>query len=142
VNSKTNQVINTAALASVVFLAAPRASAERISFNLPIRTQWGTVILEPGKYTFEIPLASSWPQQILLTQNGRTVRIFPMIEAGGVESNHSYLLLVDEGGSYFVREYISGITGKVFTFTTRKKSLHTLSTKAPDKRLSADSAGN
>ena len=119
-NLQLKQLMDVALLAGVAFLTAPQASAERISFTLSITAHWGTVILQPGKYTFEVPLASSWPQEFVLTQNGRVLRIFPITEAGGIESNRSQLLLVNVGGSYFVREYISRMTGKVFTFRSQK----------------------
>ncbi|MBV8865332.1 MAG: hypothetical protein JO210_08035 [Acidobacteriaceae bacterium] len=130
-NSTTKRAVNVAALVAATCLTAFRANAERARFDLPVEAHWGAAILKPGRYTFDVPPASSWPQQIFLTQNGRTIQILPAIESSSAESNRSYLRLVTVKGTYFVREYSSGQSGKSFTFQVPKSNPHELGLNAP-----------
>jgi hypothetical protein len=132
---KLKQLMNISVLAGAACLTASQASAESASFTLPIRVHWGNLVVEPGKYTLNVPLARSWPQEVVLNQAGGRFRIFPIMEAGGISSSRSYLQLVDVGGSYFVREYVSASTGKVFTFWVPKKLSRALNVEAKAKAL-------
>lgn len=131
--STTKRAIRTTMLASAICLSAFRVNAEHVTFNLPMKAHWGATVLQPGRYTFEIPLASSWPEQISLTKNGSSVLITPLWESVTDESNRSYLRLVTVGDAYFVREYNSGLSGKQFTFPVPKKAPHELMVQTPEK---------
>ena len=74
-NPKLKRTVNAAVLASAICLTAFRANAEHLTFDLPVEAHWGAIVLQPGRYTAEIPLATSFPQQIVLKKNGRTVWI-------------------------------------------------------------------
>ena len=119
-NLTTKWIWRTTVLSAAVSLSAFGASAARATFNLPVEAHWGSVVLKPGKHTFDVLLASSWPQQISLIENGETVAISALTEWSGVNSGRSYLRLVAVGGTYFVREYSSGPSGKQFTFRIPK----------------------
>lgn len=134
-NSKIKRMVNTTVLASAICLTAFRANAEHLTFELPVQAQWGAVVLEPGRYTAEIPPATSWPQQISLKKNGRTVWISSLSETSIDETNSSSLRLVAVGDAYFVREYKSGQSGKQFTFQVPKRPRHELMVKAPGKDI-------
>jgi hypothetical protein len=119
-NARTRRALNTAALAAIFLFTAFGAHAEA-TFNLPVEVHWGLAILKPGKYTINVPLAQSWPQQMSLTRNGKVVAsLMPSTESAGSESNESYLQLVSVAGTYYVGEYRSGPTGKQFTFLIPK----------------------
>ena len=121
-NFETKWVRRTTVLSVAVFLVAFSASAAHATFDLPVEAHWGSVVLKPGKHSFDVPLASSWPQQISLTDNNRRISISAITELSGVDSDYSYLRLVAVGGTYFVQEYRSGPTGRQFTFWTPKPS--------------------
>ncbi len=128
-NSRIKRVVTTATLVTAICLTASLANAERAQFDLPFEARWGSTILHPGTYTFDIPSATLWPQQINLNKNGSTVWILPIAESTGLGSNHSYLKLVAVRGTYFIREYDSGQTGKQFTFGIPKDPSHELKIK-------------
>jgi len=130
VNSIMKRAANIAALATVIGVTSSLASTEHATFNLPVEAHWGSVILHPGTYTFDVPSATSWPQQINLNRNGSTVWILPITESSGwFASDRSYLKLVAVGSTYFVHEYDSGQTGKQFTFRVPKGASHDLKIK-------------
>lgn len=137
-NSRIKLAVNTAVLASAICFTAFRANAEHLTFELPVEAKWGAAVLQPGiKYTVEIPLATSFPQQMVLTKNGSTVRILALSEESTDQSNGSYLRLVAVGDAYFVREYRSGQSGKQFTFQVPERPRHEREqmVKAPAKDI-------
>jgi hypothetical protein len=101
VNTITRHAVNITAFAATFFFAAFDAHAERATFNLPFEAHWGSVTLPPGKYTINVPLAVSWPQQITLTVKGKVLSISPLTEGVTTEPKGSYLQLVSLGGTYF-----------------------------------------
>jgi hypothetical protein len=130
-NARTRRALNTAALAAIFLFTAFGAHAEQATFNLPVEVHWGLAILKPGKYTINVPLAQSWPQQMSLTRNGKVVAsLMPSMESAGSESNESYLQLVSVAGTYYVGEYKSGPTGKQFTFLIPKGAVQVRNVEA------------
>jgi hypothetical protein len=130
VNLRTKRAWNTTLLAAAFCLTAFRADAQHATVNLPVEAHWGSAVLQPGEYRLDVPAAQSWPQHLSLTQNGRVVWISSIAEGSGRESDRSYLRLVTVGGTYFVREYSSGPTGKQFTFWIPKATQPEPSVKA------------
>ena len=130
-NLTKTRTIKITLFAATFFFAAVRAHAERASFNLPVEAHWGSTILEPGEYIIDVPLATSWPQLISLTRNGKLVRLQAMTEATETKSKGSYLQLVTVGDTYFVREYNSGSAGKLFTFNVPKGATYKLTNTLP-----------
>jgi len=121
-NSRMKRVANLIALAATFFFSAFAAHAERATFRLAHEVHWGSLILQPGDYAINIPLARSWPQEISLTLNGKTLYLLPVTESGGGNLDHSYLLLIAVRNTYFVSQYNSGPTGKQFTFRVPKEA--------------------
>jgi hypothetical protein len=117
---KLKWIMNASVIAMAIYCGVPSAEAEQISFDLAVEAHWGTIILQPGHYSLEVPSAASWPQRICVTQNGKRHCISPLVEEVAEESQRSYLRLVTVGSEYFVREYDSGPTGKRFTFRVPK----------------------
>ena len=114
--------MNIGALAATFFCSAFAANAERATFHLTHEVRWGSIVLAPGDYAISVPSAVSWPQEITLTLNGKTLYLMPVTESGGYKLDHSYLQLVAVGGTYFVSEYNSESTGKQFTFRVPKEA--------------------
>lgn len=139
--SRTKEVLSIAVLASMYILIPRQADGGQVSFTLPVRAHWGRVLLEPGRYTVEMPFTMSWPR-VIVRGSETEVEMYPMTQSSGVETEISYLRLVNVGGSYFVREYVSAGMEKVFTFTMPRKPAPKLSTKAPDKKVFASEGGS
>ena len=133
-NLTRKRALNVIAFAATFLFTAFGAHAEQAKFNLPIEVHWGSAVLEPGEYTISVPLAQSWPQQIVLMLNGKAVALLPLTESGGNDSSRSYLQLVSVRNTYFVSEYNSGSTGKRFTFRIPKGA-------AEERRVSAQING-
>ena len=123
-------VLNVGAITAALSTSLLYADGQHLKFNLPFRAHWGDMTLEAGDHAFSVPFTNSWPQTIALEQNGKRVVIAAMTEYGDAESNASYLRLVNVDGSYFVREYYSGPSGKRFTFPTPKPTR-----QSPDRAI-------
>ena len=112
----TNHVLRGVAFIAALGLTASHAKAQRGTFNLPFEAHWGSVVLPPGPYTISVPLQVSWPRIIEISGHGKTVPILVGIEESQKPSDHSYLSLLNVDGTYVVRKFNSGASGKVFTF--------------------------
>jgi hypothetical protein len=96
------------------------AYAGQANFHLPFDAHWGTLTLTPGDYRIALPEAAA-PVAVFYVkgQSAQGLELagrFDFGEAGG----KSYLKLVNVNGEYFVREYVSGTSGKTFTFLVPK----------------------
>ncbi|MBV8832158.1 MAG: hypothetical protein JO217_07510 [Acidobacteriaceae bacterium] len=117
---KLSWTIKAAVFAAATFCFAMSASSEPVSFDLPVQAHWGMSTLPPGHYTLEVDPATSWPQTISVIHEGQKRWVSPLVQQAQEDSNRSYLVLVPVGGTYFVREYNSGPTGKRYTFGVPK----------------------
>ena len=87
------------------------------TFHLTTEVHWGKTVLEPGNYRMVLPDPSL--RQFPFRIEGASQMIFelPIVTDFQPYSNSSSLKLVEVDGSYFVREFSSGATGKTFTFS-------------------------
>ena len=107
-------------LAMALGSTASRAEAHNISFELPFAARWGGVVLPPGSYRISVPMRMSGPPTIEVSSRSQRVSILVGVEESRPLSNHSYLSLVNIDGTYVVREFHSGASGKVFSFLLPK----------------------
>jgi len=126
----TNHIWSGVAFMAALSLTASHANAQHGSFNLPVEARWGNVVLPPGSYRISTPMRVSPPRIIEVSGNGKTVPIMVGVEESQPPSDHSYLWLLNMDGTYVVREFHAGDSGKVFTFLLPK----TMDNKLADLR--------
>ena len=115
VNSSLNRIITFALLASALGGSTTYA-AQQARFHLPFAAHWGNVVLEPGDYTLSAPSLSTGIAQFYVHGGGTSAIQLPLSTETKETSQSSYLKFVSVNGTYFLREYTSGPTGKTFTF--------------------------
>jgi hypothetical protein len=111
-----------ALLASVLSVGSGYAE-QLVNFHLPIPVKWGNTTLEPGDYRMELPSTISGIQSVCMKNAKRAVVALPLAMSSTEPrnlSNKSYLQLVNVNGTYFVRKYISGVTGRTLVFGVPK----------------------
>lgn len=119
-NRRNKFVTGMCLFAIVLGLSASVAKAEEATFTLPFQARWGRQVLEPGQYRMVVPSSTSGIQVFELTGNGKTILLPTGGISYGMESDRSYLELVNSDGMYTVREFNSGATGKSFRFPVWK----------------------
>ncbi|MBV9303323.1 MAG: hypothetical protein JOY62_03600 [Acidobacteriaceae bacterium] len=90
------------------------------TFDLPFEAHWGQAVLHPGQYTVHIPTATANIPAISVSGEGRTVFVGVGSAASDAVSERSYLRLDKIGDTYVVREFNSGVTGRLLTFSVPK----------------------
>ena len=108
---------------SLVVLAAfvgPAAmQGAQATFHLPIPAHWGQVVLAPGDYKLLAPNLSVGQPMFRIDGEGKSAFALPKVTDNSEHySKSSYLTLSEIDGSYYVKEFSSGATGKTFTFAT------------------------
>lgn len=142
---KTNvkRILSIAGLAAAISLIASPLNAQQGRFNLPFEAHWGNAVLAPGAYRLTGPSATSPIGIVYISGNGTTQMVVPAITEFGNDSNRSYLKLVNVGGAYVVREFVSGATGRNYTFPIPKTLRLRMSPKADhDVATVIDVSGN
>lgn len=103
--------------ATVFSLIALPLSAQQARFTLPMEAHWGKAILPPGDYRLTVPTTVASPMGVMyIYGNGGTKMAMPAMTDIRPESKHSYLRLLNIDGTYVIREFSSGATGKTYTF--------------------------
>ena len=115
------RIATITALAAALGLGASRASAQTATFTLPYEAHWGTAVLEPGHYKLSTPYSVSPIRIFYLRGDTSTQALVPAIVNQEDNADRSYLKLVNVGGTYYVREYVSGATGHAFKFAVPKE---------------------
>jgi hypothetical protein len=118
----SKNMIGFALLASVLSVGSSFAE-QLVNFHLPVPVKWGNTILEPGDYRMEIPSSSLGLPSVNMKNAKRSVMVLPLMTSSSDSSklsNRSYLQLVNVNGTYFVRKYTSGVTGRTLTFAIPK----------------------
>ncbi len=142
---KTNlkRILSIAGLATAISLIAAPLNAQQGRFNLPYEVHWGNAVLSPGAYRLSGPSVTSPIGILYISGNGQTQMAVPAVTEFGKDSNHSYLKLVNVGGQYVVREFVSGATGRSYTFGIPKTLRLRMSPKADhDMATLIDVTGN
>lgn len=143
---KTNlkRTLGIAGLAAAISLIASPLNAQQGRFNLPFEAHWGNAVLSPGAYRLSGPSITAPIGVLYISGNGKTQMAVPVISSFGKEdSDRSYLKLVNVGGVYVVREFVSGTTGRNYTFGIPKTVRLRMSPKADhDVATLIDVTGN
>lgn len=116
----TSRLLSSAVFITAFCSTASHAHAQHGTLNLPFEARLGAAVLPSGSYRFWVPLQVSWPEVIEISGNGKSAMIRAGIETSQPESDHSYLLLSNLGGTQVVRELRLGAAGKVFVFLLPK----------------------
>jgi hypothetical protein len=115
-----NRLFGAATLALASALAVSHASAQEATFKLPVSAHFGNAMLQPGEYRMTVPSPVKSIYVIYLSGGGKVQATLPAVIDTQELSDRSYLELENVGGTYFVRKYISGVTGKAYTFSIPK----------------------
>ena len=102
--------------AAALVLALSHASAQRATFTLPFQVHMGNATLQPGEYRMSAPSATSSVRVIYLYSNGKVQAAMPATIDAYADSGNSYFELVNVGGTYFVKKFVSGVTETTYTF--------------------------
>lgn len=94
--------------------------AQQGTFHLPVEAHWGLTVLEPGDYSLSLPALSLGETQIVVQTGRKMVFEMPAITENQPYSASSFLKLSSIDGEYFITEFSSGATGKMYTFTVPK----------------------
>lgn len=126
VTGKLKSVYSAAVLAVLALGLSPslaKAQEYQGKFTLPFEAQWGSAVLAPGDYTFEI--ASTAPHMVSLRgEERKTVLIVPFpTPEEKVGSNQSKLTLVDNGVRYVVHSFEAVELGQTFEYPVAKAKI-------------------
>jgi hypothetical protein len=142
---KTNprRALTVAGFAIALALVASPLNAQQGKFTLPVEARWGNAVLSPGSYRLSGPSPTSTMGVIYIYGDKKAQMALPVVATPLDFSNHSYLRLVNVGGTYVVREFNSGFTGRSYLFGIPKTLKLQMSPKA-DRQLSTliDVTGN
>jgi hypothetical protein len=125
-------------VAAMVALAgtATMQGADQARFHLSSPAHWGDVVLPAGDYTVRLPELSLGRPAFRIEADHKSVYEFPLTtERSQNFSKYSYLTLSEIDGSYFIREYKSGPTGKTFTFSMPKEARRQEMAKRADNKV-------
>jgi hypothetical protein len=134
VNLSITRILNLAALTAFAGTGLMQA-AEQATFHLPVTAHWGQMVLEPGDYKMSLPALSLGKIAFQVIGSDKSFFELPQSTTVNDPSNSSHLKLVVFNGSYFVREFTSGPTGKMFTFAVPKTSHRQQVAKGGDNSL-------
>jgi hypothetical protein len=129
---KTNprRALTVAGFAIALALVASPLNAQQGKFTLPVEAHWGNAVLSPGSYRLSGPSPTSTMGVIYIYGDKKAQMALPVVATPLDISNHSYLRLVNVGGTYVVREFSSGMTGRSYLFGIPKTLRLHMSPKA------------
>jgi hypothetical protein len=107
-------------LAAALVLTVSQASAQRATFTLPFEARIGNATLQPGEYRMTVPSATSAIRVVYLYSNGKVQATLPAAIDAYADSGQSYLELVNVGGTYFVKKFVSSARGATYNFYVPK----------------------
>lgn len=120
-NFSITRVFSSVALAGFVSACSSYAAVNG-SFHLPVEAQWGRSTLAPGDYKIRVLDLTSGAKQVLLEGNGRSMYTMPRAVDPKQDTGASTLQLEEVDGKYFVKQFRSGIDGRVYSFHVPKSA--------------------
>lgn len=96
------------------------AYAGQARFHLPFEAHWGTFAMSPGDYQVSLPDAAAPSPVFYLKGESKVGLAMAGRYEFGEPKGNSYLKLVNVDGEYFVRQFVSGVSGKTFMFQVPK----------------------
>ena len=118
-SSSIGRMVTFATLAAFAGTGLMQAG-QQASFHLPVEAHWGKVVLQPGDYKMSLPDLSIGERTVRLEGDHNTVNELPLVTDVQKSSNKSEIELLRVDGTYFVREFSYGPTGKTFIFSVPK----------------------
>lgn len=120
-NFAKNWALSVSVFALAIGLGASQANAESLrgTFNLPYQAHWGRVVLEPGEYVLRLSTQPSMLPVLYISGQGKTVMVLAGT-SGATDFGRSYLRIENIGDAHVVREFHSGVGGKLYTFSIPK----------------------
>jgi hypothetical protein len=99
-------------------------AAVQAKFHLPVGARWGQMTLTPGDYQLSLPEGSLGVRQFTVKGHDKTGYVQPTVtdDHDGLinDSTSGSLQLVKVNGTFYVAQYRSAATGKVFSFAVPK----------------------
>jgi len=118
VNFSASRFFVSSILAGAMSLGS--AYAGQATFHLPMPAHWGNVSMEPGEYRVTVPeVAVGVPVFYLQGESTSAFELVSWYEFAAT-AERSYMTLVNVDGEYFVKQFVSGADGKIFTFMVPK----------------------
>jgi hypothetical protein len=127
-------VFGVTAIAALACTGMAQAQ-EHGTFHLATEAHWGKAVLEPGDYRMVLPDPSLRQFPFRIEGSGHMIFALPLLTDFQAYSHSSYLKLVNVDGSYFVREFSSGVTGKAFTFSVPRPSRRQITVSSADNTI-------
>ena len=113
--------------------------AEHGKFHLPMEAHWGESVLPPGDYAITLPARSLGQWQFVIEHSGKVIfEVAPLTTDAQEYSAANFLKLSAVNDQYFVTEFLSGATGKKFTFSVPKSTRRQLAAAPHGKNLALD----
>jgi hypothetical protein len=118
-NVSMNRVVGLLAFAGLMGACSMHAAVQA-RFHLAVPTHWGNAVLAPGDYKIKVPDLNAGPNELIIQGEGGNVYEMPLAVDQATSSKPSSLLIVEQDGAYFVKEYRCGLAGKTFSFGVPK----------------------
>ncbi len=103
-------------LAGLLGFSALQAESVQARFHLPVAAHLGVASLAPGDYRISLIEEMSGSKHVLIEGKNGFAYGIPMPVEKDAPSGRSSLELVESQGNYFIKEYRSGYTGRVYAF--------------------------
>jgi hypothetical protein len=120
---KMKHILSYGLLITTIAVGSAHAAVQA-KFHLPVGVHWGAMTLAPGDYKLSLPEGALGVRQFTVTGGDKTGYVQPTVtdDNAGLfdDSTRSYLQLVKVNGAFFVAQYRSGATGKLFSFAVPK----------------------
>lgn len=120
-NISTKRIFSTLVLAGLAILPAIQAETVQGRFHLGVAAYLGESLLRPGDYNISLLQSSSGLKHVAVVGKGGRAYAMPMVVEQQYSSGTSSLRLVEVGGNFFVKEFRSENTGKIYSFGVSEK---------------------
>jgi hypothetical protein len=115
------RICSSIVLAGVAILPALHAESVQGRFHLRVAAYLGQTLLRPGDYRISLAQTNSGLKNVAIVGTGGYAYALPLVVEKQFSNGVSSLRLVEVGGNYFVEEFRSRETGKVYSFELSKK---------------------
>lgn len=115
-------------VAGLFGVSALQAESVQARFHLAVAAYFGSSSLAPGDYRISLFEEQSGLKCVVIQSQNTRVEEFPLALQKDVPPGRSSLQLVKSDGNYFIREYRSQYTGRVYTFAL-PKHIHPVQTE-------------
>lgn len=115
-------------IAGVVALPTLQADIVHANFHLAVAAHLGAKSLDAGDYQITVSSENSGLKHVMIEGPSGFAYAFPMPVEKDAPTGPSSLQLVESDGTYYIKEYRSQYTGKVYAFSMPKR-LHNVHTQ-------------